>query len=55
MVRFPCCTKEGLNRGAWSAVEDMILFEYIRIHGDGRWRKLPQKAGESEQICYIVY
>jgi hypothetical protein len=51
MGRSPCCSKEGLNRGAWTAKEDMILSEYIRIHGDGGWRNLPQKAGESQQIC----
>eukprot|EP00253_Pinus_taeda_P021753 PITA_21753 len=45
MCRSPCCTKEGLNRGPWSAEEDMILLEYIRIHGDGGWKKVPQKAG----------
>jgi len=50
MGRSPCCSKEGLNYGAWTKTEDMILFEYIRIHGDGRWTNLPQKAGESQQI-----
>eukprot|EP00253_Pinus_taeda_P025027 PITA_25027 len=45
MCRSPCCTKEGLNRGPWSGEEDMILLEYIRIHGDGGWKKVPQKAG----------
>jgi len=51
MGRSPCCFKEGLNRGAWTAKEDVILSEYIRIHGVGKWRNLPQKAGESQQIC----
>eukprot|EP00253_Pinus_taeda_P002530 PITA_02530 len=45
MVRSSCSSKEKLNRGPWSAVEDMILSEYIRIHGDGRWSSVPQKAG----------
>uniref|UniRef100_A0A0D6R592 Uncharacterized protein n=1 Tax=Araucaria cunninghamii TaxID=56994 RepID=A0A0D6R592_ARACU len=46
MGRAPCCSKHaGLNRGAWSAGEDMILCEYIRIHGEGSWKSLPQKAG----------
>eukprot|EP00253_Pinus_taeda_P027295 PITA_27295 len=45
MGRSPCSSKEGLNRGAWSAKEDMILSDYIRIHGDGGWRNLPQQAG----------
>lgn len=45
MGRSPCCSKEGLNRGAWTKREDMILSEYVRIHGDGGWRNLPEKAG----------
>ncbi|KAJ4801023.1 MYB transcription factor R2R3-like protein [Rhynchospora pubera] len=45
MGRRPCCSKEGLNRGAWSAREDMTLTEYIKTHGEGKWRDLPKKAG----------
>ncbi|OVA08362.1 SANT/Myb domain [Macleaya cordata] len=40
-----CCSKEGLHRGAWTDFEDKILTDYIKIHGEGRWRKLPQRAG----------
>eukprot|EP00253_Pinus_taeda_P025208 PITA_25208 len=45
MGRAPCCSKQGLNQGPWKAEEDMILCDYIRIHGAGRWRDLPQRAG----------
>lgn len=45
MGRSPCCSKQGLLRGAWTQKEDTILSEYIRIHGDGNWRHLPEKAG----------
>ncbi|XP_042496772.1 transcription factor MYB1-like [Macadamia integrifolia] len=45
MGRSPCCSKEGLNRGAWTALEDKILTDYIKIHGEGKWRNLPKKAG----------
>lgn len=45
MCRSPCCSKEGLKRGPWSASEDMILCKYIQIHGDSQWRNLPIKAG----------
>eukprot|EP00253_Pinus_taeda_P007768 PITA_07768 len=45
MGRSPWCSKQGLNRGAWTRKEDMILSEYIRIHGDGRWTDLPRRAG----------
>uniref|UniRef100_A0A6N2LG46 Myb-related protein 123 n=1 Tax=Salix viminalis TaxID=40686 RepID=A0A6N2LG46_SALVM len=45
MGRSPCCSKEGLNRGAWTALEDKILTAYIRTHGEGKWRNLPKRAG----------
>ncbi|TXG61797.1 hypothetical protein EZV62_013160 [Acer yangbiense] len=45
MVRTPCCSKEGLNRGAWTAHEDEILRDYINIHGEGKWRTIPKEAG----------
>ncbi|GKV00814.1 hypothetical protein SLEP1_g13438 [Rubroshorea leprosula] len=45
MGRSPCCAKEGLNRGAWTAMEDRMLKEYIEIHGEGQWRNLPKRAG----------
>ncbi|KAF6171279.1 hypothetical protein GIB67_036947 [Kingdonia uniflora] len=45
MGRRPCCSKEGLNRGAWTALEDRILKEYIQINGEGGWRNLPIEAG----------
>ncbi|KAF8401073.1 hypothetical protein HHK36_014376 [Tetracentron sinense] len=49
MGRRPCCSKEGLNRGAWTALEDKTLGDYIKIHGEGRWRNLPKKAGHQNQ------
>ncbi|KAM7513040.1 hypothetical protein LguiB_011915 [Lonicera macranthoides] len=45
MGRRPCCAKEGVNRGAWTAREDSILTNYVNLHGEGKWRDLPQKAG----------
>ncbi|KAI4376448.1 hypothetical protein MLD38_014209 [Melastoma candidum] len=45
MGRSPCCAKEGLNRGAWTAIEDNILISYISTHGEGKWRDLPKHAG----------
>lgn len=46
MGRSPCCSKEGLNRGAWTALEDKILTAYIKAHGEGKWRNLPKRAGK---------
>jgi myb proto-oncogene protein len=47
MGRKPCCSKEGLNRGAWTAMEDDILVSYIAKHGEGKWGALPKRAGRS--------
>lgn len=46
MGRSPCCSKEGLNKGAWTALEDQILTDYIKTHGEGKWRRIPKEAGE---------
>ncbi|XP_031282725.1 transcription repressor MYB6-like [Pistacia vera] len=45
MGRAPCCSKEGLNKGAWTAIEDQILCDYIKTHGEGKWRRIPKEAG----------
>jgi transcription factor MYB, plant len=45
MGRAPCCEKEGLRRGAWSAEEDQRLAAYIQQHGHPNWRALPRHAG----------
>ncbi|XP_058787175.1 transcription repressor MYB5-like [Vicia villosa] len=41
----PCCSKVGLKRGPWTAEEDQVLSDYIKIEGEGRWRTLPKRAG----------
>ena len=46
MERRPWCAK-GVIRGAWSAWEDNILKNYIKIHGEGKWTDLPQRAGSN--------
>ncbi|XVF43651.1 hypothetical protein PTKIN_Ptkin02bG0057800 [Pterospermum kingtungense] len=44
-MRKPCCDKQDTNKGAWSKEEDEKLINYIRKHGEGCWRTLPQAAG----------
>ncbi|KAJ4960524.1 hypothetical protein NE237_020434 [Protea cynaroides] len=44
-MRKPCCDKQDTNKGAWSKQEDQKLIDYIRIHGEGCWRSVPQAAG----------
>nr|QTO65852.1 R2R3MYB [Masdevallia wendlandiana] len=36
---------EGFNKGAWTANEDILLINYINIHGEGKWTTVPCKAG----------
>ncbi|XP_027079968.1 transcription factor MYB1-like [Coffea arabica] len=45
MGRTPCCAKEGLKKGAWTPSEDTMLIDYIKSHGQGKWRSLPKRAG----------
>lgn len=46
MGRRACCAKEGVKRGAWTAKEDDTLAAYVKAHGEGKWREVPQKAGK---------
>ncbi|KAL6861200.1 hypothetical protein ACP4OV_016900 [Aristida adscensionis] len=45
MGRRACCAKEGVKRGAWTSKEDEALAAYVKAHGEGKWREVPQKAG----------
>ncbi|KAL2892267.1 Transcription factor MYB41 [Bienertia sinuspersici] len=45
MGRSPCCDKQGLKKGPWTAEEDELLLKYINKHGHGNWRSLPKNAG----------
>ncbi|KAF0902576.1 hypothetical protein E2562_018072 [Oryza meyeriana var. granulata] len=45
MGRRACCAKEGMKRGAWTSKEDDMLTAYIKAHGGGKWREVPQRAG----------
>ncbi|WOL05940.1 Myb-related protein Hv1-like [Canna indica] len=45
MGRSPCCEKAHINKGAWTKEEDDRLVAYIRAHGEGCWRSVPQAAG----------
>ncbi|RVX05416.1 Anthocyanin regulatory C1 protein [Vitis vinifera] len=58
MGRSPCCSKEGLNRGAWTVVEE-ILTEYIirwRTSQESRWVNLCLKrCGKSCRLRWLNY
>lgn len=38
--------EDKLNRGAWTALEDKMLKDYVTAHGDGRWSSVAREAGE---------
>ncbi|XP_077220198.1 MYB-like transcription factor 4 [Tasmannia lanceolata] len=59
-MRKPCCEKQDTNKGAWSKQEDQKLIDYIRAHGEGCWRSLPQatgllRSGKSCRLRWINY
>ncbi|GLJ47510.1 hypothetical protein SUGI_1003070 [Cryptomeria japonica] len=36
---------EDLHRGAWTAMEDQLLSEYVKINGETGWNSMPRKIG----------
>ncbi|XP_009757133.1 transcription factor MYB20-like [Nicotiana tabacum] len=45
MGRKPCCDKDEVKKGPWSAEEDKKLINFILINGQCCWRSLPRLAG----------
>ncbi|KAK2652210.1 hypothetical protein Ddye_012066 [Dipteronia dyeriana] len=45
MARRACCVNEREKKGAWSSEEDELLAQFVKIHGEGKWRTLAEKAG----------
>ncbi|XP_057825217.1 transcription factor MYB35 isoform X2 [Cryptomeria japonica] len=45
MGRTPCCDKNNVKKGPWTAEEDAKLLAYITINGTGNWTSIPNKAG----------
>ncbi|KAK2643787.1 hypothetical protein Ddye_018982 [Dipteronia dyeriana] len=37
--------EEGWRKGPWTAEEDRLLIEYVRLHGEGRWNSVARLAG----------
>lgn len=56
MGRRPCCSKEGVKRGPWTAQEDKLLADYIRAHGEGKWSSVSKQAGQmAASYILIIY
>ncbi|GKV37826.1 hypothetical protein SLEP1_g45802 [Rubroshorea leprosula] len=45
MGRSPPSSQDGLTKGAWTAIEDKILRDYIKVHGEGKWSNVAKKTG----------
>ncbi|KAG8483246.1 hypothetical protein CXB51_022173 [Gossypium anomalum] len=43
--------EEGWRKGPWTAEEDRLLTEYVRLHGEGRWNSVASLAGKL--ICMV--
>ncbi|KAF8117680.1 hypothetical protein N665_0008s0036 [Sinapis alba] len=37
--------EEGWRKGPWTAEEDRLLIDYVRLHGEGRWNSVARQAG----------
>ncbi|KAE8698332.1 Transcription factor MYB21 [Hibiscus syriacus] len=37
--------EESWRKGPWTAEEDKLLIEYVRLHGEGRWKSVARLAG----------
>ncbi|XP_068651337.1 transcription factor MYB3-like [Aristolochia californica] len=37
--------KNRVNKGAWTTEEDEKLVNYVKVHGEKKWKSLPAKAG----------
>ncbi|CAL8990153.1 unnamed protein product [Prunus brigantina] len=37
--------EEGWRKGPWTAEEDGLLIEYVKLHGEGRWNSVARLAG----------
>ncbi|XP_027364624.1 myb-related protein 305-like [Abrus precatorius] len=37
--------EDGWRKGPWTAEEDKLLIQYVRLHGEGRWNSVARLAG----------
>ncbi|XP_031276534.1 transcription factor WER-like [Pistacia vera] len=60
MVRSPGSSKDGMNKGSWTAAEDKILKDYIKVHGEGKWSNVAKitglkRCGKSCRLRWMNY
>ncbi|XP_022735663.1 transcription factor WER-like isoform X2 [Durio zibethinus] len=52
--------KNEYKKGLWTVEEDRILMDYIRMHGKGKWNRIPKltdlkRFGKSCRLRWINY
>lgn len=54
--RTPPSSNDQLSKGAWTAMEDQILIDYVKEHGEGKWERVLKHTGESyiDRVCTLV-
>ncbi|KDP33437.1 hypothetical protein JCGZ_07008 [Jatropha curcas] len=45
MGRTPRSSKDGLNKGSWTASEDKLLTDYVAMYGEGKWSNVSKRTG----------
>ena len=44
--------EEGWRKGPWTAEEDRLLTEYVKLHGEGRWNSVARLSGMHILFCF---
>ncbi|PSS24012.1 Transcription factor like [Actinidia chinensis var. chinensis] len=52
--------EEGWRKGPWTAEEDSLLIEYVKLHGEGRWNSVSRlsglkRNGKSSRLRWVNY
>ncbi|XP_075488016.1 transcription factor MYB48-like [Primulina tabacum] len=52
--------EEGWKKGPWTAEEDRLLMEYVKLHGEGRWNNVAtlvglKRNGKSCRLRWVNY
>lgn len=45
--------EEAWRKGPWTAEEDKLLIEYVKLHGEGRWNSVARLTGNT-YICMLL-
>lgn len=42
-------TVNGIRKGPWTDEEDALLFDYVSLHGEGRWNSVAVNTGKDNR------